>query len=100
MSDFTFPCATRRRMRAAAIITALFASLTLFPAHAQQAEGPDHYPSRTAKIVVGFGAGGGTDAVARIVAQKLQDMMGGSFLGEKKPGARGRPAPHLLRRLA
>ena len=86
MSDFTFPCATRRRMRAAPIITALFASLTVLPAQAQQAEGPDHYPSRTAKIVVGFGAGGGTDAVARIVAQKLQDLMGGSFLVENKPG--------------
>ena len=100
MSDFTFPCATRRRMRAAAIITALFASLTLFPAHAQQAEGPDHYPSRTAKIVVGFGAGGGTDAVARIVAQKLQDMMGGSFLVENKPGASGRLAPDFVAKSA
>src|ERR1700716_666308 len=96
MSDFTFPCATRRRMRAAAIITALFASLTLFPAHAQQAEGPDHYPSRTAKIVVGFGAGGGTDAVARIAAQKLQHMLGGSFLVENKPGASGRLAPDAV----
>ena len=100
MSDFTFPCATRRRMRAAAIITALFASLTLFPAHAQQAEGSDHYPSRTAKIVVGFGAGGGTDAVARIVAQKLQDMMGGSFLVENKPGASGRLAPDFVSKSA
>ena len=100
MSDFTFPCATRRRMRAAAIITALFASLTLFPAHAQQAEGSDHYPSRTAKIVVGFGAGGGTDAVARIVAQKLQDMMGGSFLVENKPGASGRLAPDFVAKSA
>ena len=100
MSDFTFPCATRRRMRAAAIITALFASLTLFPAHAQQAGGPDHYPSRTAKIVVGFGAGGGTDAVARIVAQKLQDMMGGSFLVENKPGASGRLAPDFVAKSA
>jgi tripartite-type tricarboxylate transporter receptor subunit TctC len=100
MSDSTFPCATRRRMGAAAIITALFASLTVLPAQAQQAEGSDHYPSRTAKIVVGFGAGGGTDAVARIVAQKLQDLMGGSFLVENKPGASGRLAPDFVSKSA
>jgi tripartite-type tricarboxylate transporter receptor subunit TctC len=51
------------------------------------------YPSRTVRIVIGFGAGGGTDTVARIVAQKLGDMLGGTFLVENKPGASGRIAP-------
>src|SRR5437667_2558177 len=51
------------------------------------------YPSRTVRIVIGFGAGGGTDTVARIFAQKLQDAIGGTILVENKPGAAGRIAP-------
>jgi tripartite-type tricarboxylate transporter receptor subunit TctC len=54
------------------------------------------YPSRTVRILVGFGAGGGTDAVARIVAQKLQDLLGGTFLVENRPGASGRVAPEAV----
>jgi tripartite-type tricarboxylate transporter receptor subunit TctC len=54
------------------------------------------YPDRTVRIVVGFGAGGGTDAVARIVAQRLQEMLGGTFVVENKPGASGRLAPDYV----
>jgi tripartite-type tricarboxylate transporter receptor subunit TctC len=58
-------------------------------AHGQQTD----YPTRTVRIVIGFGAGGGTDTVGRIVAQKLQESLGGTFLIENKPGAAGRIAP-------
>jgi tripartite-type tricarboxylate transporter receptor subunit TctC len=61
-------------------------------ARAQQTD----YPTRTVRIVIGFGAGGGTDTVARIVAQKLTDMLGGTFLVENKPGASGRLAPDFV----
>ena len=61
-------------------------------ARAQQ----NDYPSRTVRIVIGFGAGGGTDTVARIFAQKLQDTIGGTFLVENKPGAAGRIAPETV----
>jgi tripartite-type tricarboxylate transporter receptor subunit TctC len=54
------------------------------------------YPNRTVRIVIGFGAGGGTDTVARIVAQKLQESLGGTFLVENKPGAAGRLAPDTV----
>ena len=54
------------------------------------------YPSRTVRIVIGFGAGGGTDTVARILAQKLQETIGGTFLVENKPGAAGRLAPETV----
>ena len=54
------------------------------------------YPTRTVRIVIGFGAGGGTDTVARIVAQKLTDMLGGTFLVENKPGGSGRLAPDFV----
>jgi tripartite-type tricarboxylate transporter receptor subunit TctC len=61
-------------------------------ARAQQ----NDYPSRTVRIVIGFGAGGGTDTVARIFAQKLQDTIGGTILVENKPGAAGRLAPDTV----
>ena len=54
------------------------------------------YPNRTVRIVIGFGAGGGTDTVARILAQKLQEKIGGTFLVENKPGAAGRLAPETV----
>jgi tripartite-type tricarboxylate transporter receptor subunit TctC len=91
MSGFTRQC-----LRTAPIAAALLAALTVPPAHAQQAESIDGYPNRPVRIVVGFGAGGGTDAVARIVAQKLQDIIGGSFLVENRPGASGRLAPETV----
>ena len=61
-------------------------------ARAQQID----YPNRTVRIVIGFGAGGGTDTVARIFAQKLQETIGGTFLVENKPGAAGRLAPETV----
>jgi len=51
------------------------------------------YPNRTVRIVIGFGAGGGTDTVARIFAQKLQETIGGTVLIENRPGGGGRVAP-------
>ena len=58
------------------------------------------YPTRTVRIVIGFGAGGGTDTVARIVAQKLQETLGGTFLVENKPGGGGRLAPDTVAKSA
>jgi tripartite-type tricarboxylate transporter receptor subunit TctC len=87
-----------RRVRAVSIIglAALAVVLAAPPVPAQQTE----YPDRTVRIVVGFGAGGGTDAVARIVAQRLQEMLGGTFLVENKPGASGRLAPEYVAKSA
>src|SRR5262245_35700350 len=65
-------------------------------ASAQQVD----YPNRTVRIVIGFGAGGGTDTVARIVAQKLQEALGGTFLVENRPGASGRLAPDTVAKSA
>src|SRR4051812_2412024 len=61
-------------------------------ARAQQSD----YPTHTVRVVVGFGPGGGTDTVARIVTQKLQEMIGGSVVVENRPGGGGRLAPDTV----
>lgn len=47
------------------------------------------YPTRTIRIVVGFPAGGPTDAPARIIAEKLRAALGQPVIVENKPGASG-----------
>ena len=47
------------------------------------------YPSRPARIVVGFAAGGATDIQARLMGQWLSDRLGQQFIVENKPGASG-----------
>ena len=52
------------------------------------------------RILVGFPAGGGTDAIARLLAEKLKDDLGGNVLVENKPGAGGQLAAQALKAAA
>jgi tripartite-type tricarboxylate transporter receptor subunit TctC len=47
------------------------------------------YPNRPIKMLVGFGAGGGTDIAARIMAQKMSEIIGQSIVVENRTGASG-----------
>ena len=47
------------------------------------------YPSKPVRIIVPFGAGGGTDIQGRLLAQKFQVSMGQNFLVENRAGASG-----------
>jgi tripartite-type tricarboxylate transporter receptor subunit TctC len=47
------------------------------------------YPDRPMKLLVGFGAGGGTDIVARILASKMSESLGQSVVVENRTGASG-----------
>ncbi len=52
---------------------------------------------KTVKILVGFPAGGGTDAIARTLADKLKDELGSTVIVENKPGAGGQLAAQALK---
>jgi tripartite-type tricarboxylate transporter receptor subunit TctC len=47
------------------------------------------YPDKPVKVLVGFSAGGGTDVVARILAQKMSEDFGQTVVVENRPGASG-----------
>lgn len=47
------------------------------------------YPDKPVTVVVPFPPGGSTDAIARILAQKLQEKLGGNFIIENRAGATG-----------
>ena len=47
------------------------------------------YPSRPVTLMLPYAAGGGTDAVARVFASRLEQQLGGSIVVENRPGAGG-----------
>lgn len=77
-----------KRQRSAFVVlmrgVVLMASLWLPGATAQVP-----YPDKPVRIVVPFGPGGGTDLIARSLAQQLGERMGQPFVVDNKPGAGG-----------
>jgi tripartite-type tricarboxylate transporter receptor subunit TctC len=47
------------------------------------------YPHRPIKMLVGFAAGGGTDVAARVIAQKMSEILGQGVVVENRTGASG-----------
>ena len=45
------------------------------------------YPQKPVRLMVGAGPGGGTDIIARMLAEKMADAFKGSFIVENRPGA-------------
>ncbi len=58
------------------------------------------YPNKSVKIIVGYPPGGSTDVPARIVGQKLAEVLGQTVVVENKPGASGNIGAELAARAA
>ena len=78
---------SRRSLLSRALAIALGASMLTSPLLAQT-------PTR---ILVGFPAGGGTDAIARILGERLKDELGAPVVVENKAGAGGQIAAQTLK---
>lgn len=67
----------------------VLASILVFgTAPAAQAQ-PIDFPNRPVRIVVPFAPGGATDVIARVVGQKVSDLLGQPVVVENKAGANG-----------
>ena len=70
----------RRLLLALAVVSVWSASI---PAHAAD------WPQRTVKIIAPFPAGGLSDGIARLMAQRLSETLSQQFIVENRPGAAG-----------
>lgn len=72
------------RRTALGLAVSALAAAPLLGAHAA-----DKYPSKPVTIIVPYTAGGSTDVVARLIAQKLTENLGQTFIVDNKAGANG-----------
>src|SRR5690349_20737694 len=72
------------RLRWVSLLIALFSGGGVFAAAQAQT-----YPTRPIRMIVPFPAGGPTDAIARIVGQKLTEAWGQQVVVDNRAGAGG-----------
>jgi tripartite-type tricarboxylate transporter receptor subunit TctC len=69
-------------------------ALVVGAAHAQ------NFPAKPVRVIVGLTAGGTTDLVSRVLAQRLTEAWGQNVIVENRPGASGMIAGELVARAA
>lgn len=72
-------------------------SATLAASAAAAATCPEGYPNKPVRFVVGFGAGGGTDTIARSLTAAIEEQQGWTTVVENMPGASGASAAVWLK---
>jgi tripartite-type tricarboxylate transporter receptor subunit TctC len=80
------------RTTAVSIAWMLLGGVAPAVAHAQA------FPSKPMRMVVPFAPGGGTDILARVIAQKLGESMGQTVVVDNRPGAGGNLGAELVAR--
>src|SRR5215204_2186047 len=84
----------RTRMKASPFLA--IAALTLATPMAAVAQEDSGYPRRSVRFVVNVAPGGGVDAAARIIAQKLGEKFGQTFVVENRGGGSGNIAAEAV----
>lgn len=91
----------RRLIGASVISVVLVCGGTLVAGAAEVAKPADGFPKRTISIIVPFGAGGGSDQVARAWGAAMKNVTGVGYQVENKPGGGGLAAiPDFMSRPA
>jgi tripartite-type tricarboxylate transporter receptor subunit TctC len=75
--------------KSSCLMLAAIAAFVSTPAAAQPRPAAADYPNRVVRIVLPQPAGGGTDFVARTIAQKLTEAWGQQVIVDNRPGANG-----------
>ena len=88
----------RRALLALGITTALTTMAIVQPDVAQAQAAAPKFPSKTVTLVIPYSAGGGTDVVGRLFAQKLSELWGQSVIVDNRTGANGAIGSSLVAR--
>ena len=84
----TFPALSRRALLAAAL------------AFAAPFAGAQSFPEKPVRLLVGYNAGGGVDAMARLLSSRLSTVLGQQVVVENRSGASGMIAADLVAQAA